>query len=77
MLTARQMGEMDAMIDGPGHSHLPDAGARSSSAVKKMVDYYRFRQSVENGGLEPDSNGFHSGLRCIDRLRGLGAFSGP
>ena len=42
------MSEMDAKLMDLGIPTFPTP-ARAARAVKKMVDYYRFRQSVENG----------------------------
>ena len=42
------MGEMDASLMELGIPTFPTP-ARAARAVKKMVDYYRFRQSMENG----------------------------
>ena len=44
-----QIAEVDGMLMELGIPTFPTPG-RAARAVKKMVDYYRFRQSVQNGG---------------------------
>ena len=44
-----QIEEVDGMMMELGIPTFPTP-ARAARAVKKMVDYYRFRQSVQNGG---------------------------
>ena len=63
-----QIAEVDSILMEFGIPAFPTPG-RAARAVKKMVDYYRFRQSVQNGECGSRSHfGFRRGGLCRKTL---------